>query len=161
MARSTVARCLIWFAALLLAGPVARQAAAQAFVGLQVLPEQPTVHDPLRITVSEFSGFDPEFALSRDEPPLVVEGTYSNFGGVPIGESLWTETFTVGPFPPGVYNVELHFAVGASTKVYRQTVTVLPSLPTLSLHGGRFRVRVDWAASFGTVSYTHLTLPTN
>jgi hypothetical protein len=131
----------------LLAAP---PAAAQGFVGVVVQPAAPTTFDPLEITVAEYSGFDPEFAI---EPLagdlLIVRGTYSQFGGVPIGEDLWQQTFVVGPLPAGTYTVEFHFDGRVSPIVYRQTVTVTPPSPVLSLHDGRFRVRVGWVAPFG------------
>jgi hypothetical protein len=133
--------------ALLAAALVAPRAlTAQAFLGLQVSPEAPTIHDPIRITVAEFSGFDPDFRLDPIAGDrIVVRGDYDQFGGVPLPDSVWTETFTVGPLAAGTYTVELHFNRGfQSPFVYRQTVTVSPPDAVLSLHDGRFQVLVDW-----------------
>jgi hypothetical protein len=127
-------------------------ATAQTFLGLQVLPEAPTIHDPIRITVAEFSGFDPEYHLVPVAgDTIVVRGDYDNFGGVPLGPAVWTETFTVGPLSAGEYSVEFHFYWSSSQApfVYRQSVTVTPPDPILSLHGGRFQVFVDWQHASG------------
>jgi hypothetical protein len=123
-----------------------RALTAQAFLGLQVSPEAPTVHDPIRITVAEFSGFDPEYHLEPTAGDrIVVRGDYDQFGGVPLPDGVWTETFTVGPLAAGTYTVEFHFNRGfQSPFVYRQTVTVSPPDPVLSLHDGQFQVLVNW-----------------
>jgi hypothetical protein len=138
---------------LLLLSPLALLAApasAQGFVGVVVQPAAPTTFDPLEVTVAEYSEDDPEFAIEPLAGDLIiVRGTYSEFGGVPLGAALWQQTFVVDPLPAGTYTVEFHFDGRVSPSVYRQTVTVTSPNPVLALHDGRFRVRVDWVNPFG------------
>jgi hypothetical protein len=132
-------------AAALLALSISRAAAGQAFVGLQVLPEHPTIHDPLRITVAEFSDFDPQFAIeSIEEDRVVIVGTHSQFGGVPPAGGHWSETFTLPPRPAGPQTVEFRFTREPFVEIHRQDLRVLPPDTSVSLHAGRFRVGIDW-----------------
>jgi hypothetical protein len=146
--RSTVARRLAAAAAALVFLLAARQVRGQGFEGIQLVPEQPTTHDRIEVTVASAHG-SAWFSLETFDPGrFVIHASDQQIIGVPLLDGP-SKTFALGPLAAGTYTIELNLSVSGYLQSYERSLTVTPPDPTLALHGGRFKVRVDWTNPYG------------
>ncbi len=140
--RPTVARRAAASAAALVFLLAARQARGQSFEGIKLVPEHPTTHDRIEITVASAHGSAWYFLDTLDGGIVITAGDEQIIGVPPLDGP--SKTFSIGYRPPGIYRIEFILSVGNYFQEYEHTFTVVPPDPTLELHGGRFKVRVDW-----------------